>query len=81
MNLWHYILREYFDSEIYVDIFRKVVPQLTAFNFMTQIRHWLRWLRCFARNTFLSDYSDYADLYEIVSSQITLTTQIFKHEK
>ena len=30
------------------------------------------------KNTFLSDYSDYADLHEIDSSQITLTTLIFK---
>ena len=49
MNLWHYILRVSFHGEVYVDIFKKVVPSLTTFNFLTQICHWLRWLRCFAR--------------------------------
>ena len=33
-----------------------------------QIRNWLHWIHCFARlrhkNTFLSDYSDYADFHE-----------------
>ena len=49
MYLWHYILRIPFHGEVYVDIFKKVVPSLTTFNFLTQICHWLRWLRCFAR--------------------------------
>ena len=49
MYLWHYILRVSFHGEVYVDIFKKVVLSLTTFNFMTQICHWLRWLRCFTR--------------------------------
>ena len=49
MYLWHYILRVAFHGKVYVYIFKKVVPSLTTFNFMTQIRHWLRWLRCFRR--------------------------------
>ena len=84
MNLWHYILRVPFDGDAYVDIFRKVVPQLTIFNFMTQIRLWLRWLRCFARihikivsivttlttliNSFIKDYADYADIQDNTKS-------------
>ena len=49
MYLWHCILRVNFHGKVYVNIFQKVVPSLTSFNFMTQIRHWLRWLRCFTR--------------------------------
>ena len=47
--LMTFILRVPFHGKVYVDIFKKVVPSLITFNFMTQIRHWLRWLRCFAR--------------------------------
>ena len=67
MNLWHYIFRVPFHGEVYVNFFKKVVPSLTSFIFVTQICHWLRWLRCFARlhkNTLLGDYSEYADLHE-----------------
>ena len=49
MYLRHFVLRVPFHGEVYVDIFKKVVPPLTTFNFMTQIRHWLCWLRCFPR--------------------------------
>ena len=49
MNHWHWILRAPFHGEVFVDFFKKKVPSLTTLIFTTQIRYWLRWLRCFAK--------------------------------
>ena len=49
MNLWFWILRVPFHGEANVGSFKKVAPSLTAIIFITQVGHWIRLLRCFAR--------------------------------
>ena len=65
MNLRHYILRVPFHGKVYADIFKKVVPSLTTFSFMTLfVTDYAKnaFLQDTHKNTFLCDDFDYADL-------------------